>query len=92
MIKVTREAMTSIVQFISGAVFELAEIKLMSDAYDKAIEDVYAFGHPNSVVEAIMAARIIDLTRAGERDLNRLRQKAVAACGFNLNRSRLADD
>ena len=41
-------AMTSIVSFISNAVFEPAEIKLMSDAYNKTIEDVYGFGHPNS--------------------------------------------
>jgi hypothetical protein len=39
-------AMSSVVSFISNAVFEPADIKLMSDAYNKAIEDVYGFGHP----------------------------------------------
>jgi hypothetical protein len=79
--------MTSIVQFVSGAIFEVADIKLMSDAYDKAIEDVYGFGHPNAIVEKIMATRIIDLTKAGERDVSRLRKKALAACGFSLDRA-----
>jgi len=82
--------MTSIVRFISGAVFEVAEIRLMSDAYNKAIEDVYSFGHPNAIVEGIIAARIINLTRGGERDLSRLREKALAACGFSLDRAALA--
>ena len=49
--------MTSIVQFISGPVFDAADVQLMSDAYDKAIEDVCSFGRPNSIVEAIMAKR-----------------------------------
>lgn len=38
--------MTSIVPFISNAVFEPADIKLMSDAYSGAIEDIYAFVQP----------------------------------------------
>ncbi len=84
--------MTSIVQFISGPVFDAADIQLMSDAYDKAIEDVYSFGRPNAVVEEIMAARIISLTKGGERDPERLREKAIAACGFNLDRSNRTDD
>jgi hypothetical protein len=74
--------MTSIIPFISNAVFEPADIKLMSDAYGRAIEEVYGFGHPNKIVEKIMATRIITLTRGGERDPKRLHEKALAACGF----------
>jgi hypothetical protein len=81
--------MTSIVQFINGPVFDAADMQLMSDAYDKAIEDVYSFGRPNTVVEEIMATRIISLTKGGERDPNRLREKALAACGFSLDRAGL---
>ena len=36
--------MTLIIPFVS-AVFEPAEIKVMSEAYNKAIEDVHGFGH-----------------------------------------------
>jgi hypothetical protein len=74
--------MTSIIPFIGNAVFEPADIKLMSDAYRSAIEAVYGFGRPNKIVEKIMATRIITLARGGERDLKRLHEKALAACGF----------
>lgn len=79
--------MNSIIPFISNAVFEPADIKLMSDAYTKALEHVCSFGHPNKIVGEIIATRIIRLTKGGERDLNRLRDGALAACGFNLDRT-----
>ncbi len=60
----------------------------MSDAYNKAIEDVYGFGHPNSIVEEIIAGRIISLAKGGERDSNRLRERALAACGFSQDCAR----
>jgi len=34
-----------------------------------------------------MATRIINLTKGGERDPIRLRESALAACGFNLARA-----
>ncbi len=77
--------MTSIVPFISNAVFEPADITLMSNAYNKAIEDVYSFGHPNKIVGKIIATRIIALTNSGERDPGRLRERALATCGFTIN-------
>ena len=75
--------MTSIVPFISNAVFESSDIQLMSDAYDKVIAEVYRFGHPNRIVREIIASRIIALTIGGERDVIQLREGALAACGFN---------
>jgi hypothetical protein len=80
--------MTSIVPFISDTVFEPADIKLMSDAFNMAIEDVYSFGYPNKTVEKIIATRIIRLTNSGERDRDRLRERALAACGFNVKGTR----
>ena len=74
--------MTSIVPFISNVVFEPADIQLMSDAYSRAMEDVYSFGHPNKIVGKFIAARIVTLTRSGERDPKRLCERALAACGF----------
>jgi len=78
-------AMTSIIPFIGNAMFEAADIKLMSEAYNKAMEDVYAFGRPNGIVGKIIGTRIISLTLGGERDLDRLREGALAACGFTLD-------
>jgi hypothetical protein len=80
--------MNSIVPFIGNVVFEPADIKVMSDAYGDAIEFVCGFGHPNKIVREIIAARIINLAKGGERDLECLRESAIAACGFNLNRGR----
>jgi len=74
--------MASIVPFITNMVFEPADIKLMSDAYGRAMEDVYRFGHPNSFVAKFIATRIITLTSDGERDPTRLCERALAACGF----------
>jgi hypothetical protein len=82
------ETMASIVPFISNAVFEQADIAVMSDAYNRAIEDIYSFGRPNKTVEAMIATRIITLTKGGERDPDRLRERALAACGFSLDRAR----
>jgi hypothetical protein len=79
--------MTSIVPFISNAVFELADIKVMSDAYNKAMDDIYGFGRPNKIVQEIIATRIIKITKGGERDPHRLRERALTACGFNLDRA-----
>jgi len=60
---------------------------LMSDAYDQAIEDICGFGHPNKIVGKIIASRIITLTNGGERDPKRLRERALASCGFKLDRA-----
>jgi hypothetical protein len=79
-------AMHSIVPFVNSGVFEPADIKVMSDAYDKAMEDIHFFGRPNKIVLAMIATRIINLTRAGERDPHRLCERALAVCGFKPDR------
>jgi hypothetical protein len=78
--------MTSIIPFISNAVFEPADIKVMSDAYGKAIENIHGFGRPNRIVGEIIASRIITLMQGGERDPDRLCERALTACGFSPER------
>jgi hypothetical protein len=78
--------MASIVPFIRNAVFEPADIKVMSDAYSKAIENICGSGHPNKIVVEIIATRIITLAQGGERNPDRLCERALAACGLGLNR------
>ncbi len=75
--------MTSIIPFIGNEVFEVADIKVMSVAYNKATEVISDFGHPNKIVGQIMAKRIVELTKRGEHDSDRLCEKALAACGFS---------
>ena len=72
----------SIVPFVSSGVFEPADVKMMSDAYDRAMEDISCFGRLTMI-----ATRIINLTKAGERDPDRLRERALAVCGFKLARA-----
>jgi hypothetical protein len=74
--------MHTIIPYVSSEVFEPTDIKVMSDAYDKAIEDIHCFGRPNKIILAMIAARIIKLTKAGERDPHRLCERALAICGF----------
>jgi len=80
--------MTSIIPFLGNEVFEPTDIRVMSDAYNKAMEDIYDFGRPNKIVEQMIAARIIELTKSGERDSDRLCDKGLAACGFGLARAK----
>jgi hypothetical protein len=84
--RLTEGVMTSIIPFISNGVFEPADIKVMSDAYSKAIENIHGFGRPNRIVGEIIATRIITLTQGGERDPDRLCERALTACGFSRAR------
>ena len=78
-------ARTSRVPFISNAVFEPADIKVMSDAYNKAMDDIYGFGHPKKIVQEIIATgsrklhchRIMKIKKGGKRDPHRLRGRAL---------------
>jgi hypothetical protein len=90
-VRLREGVMTSIVPFISNGVFESGDIKVMSDAYAKAIENIYGFGQPNRIVGEIIATRIITLTQGGERDADRLCERALAACGFSPARADAAD-
>jgi hypothetical protein len=78
--------MTSIIPFING-VFEPADIKTMSDAYSKAIENIHRFGRPNRIVGEIIATQIITLMQGGEHDPDRLCERALTACGFSSARA-----
>jgi hypothetical protein len=74
--------MNSIVSFISNAVLEPADIKIMSDAYSRAMEEIFGFGRPNRIVAELIATRIIVLRERGDRDADQLCAKTLAACGF----------
>jgi hypothetical protein len=63
--RLAERVMASIVPFISNGVFESADIKVMSDAYSGAIENICGFGHPDKIVGEIIATPIITLTQAG---------------------------
>ena len=77
--------MGSILSFIarSGAVFtDLVATQVMGEAFDAACKELHDKGQPTLVYEVI-AKRIIDAAKKGERDPVRLRNAGLAALGYD---------
>jgi hypothetical protein len=74
----------SILPFIarSGAVFNDLATQVMGEAFDAACRELHDKGQPTIVYEVI-AKRIIDAAKKGERDPVRLRNAGLAALGFD---------
>ena len=74
--------MASILPFIrkAGTVFDDRMTEIMGEAFDSACKELRDTGQPPIVYEVI-AKRIIDGVRAGERDPVRLRNVGLAALG-----------
>jgi hypothetical protein len=80
----TRETVVaSILPFIrkTGTVFDDRMTNLMGEAFDSACKELHDSGQPPIVYEVI-AKRIIDAVRGGERDVMRLRNVGLAALGL----------
>lgn len=74
-------ARSSILAFVDPDIdFDLTTTTILDKAYDRAIAELRDRG-PNSVREAV-ARRIVTLASAGERDPNRLCDKALVAVGY----------
>jgi hypothetical protein len=65
----------------TGTVFDDRVTAIMGEAFDSACKELHDSGQPPIVYEVI-AKRIIDAVRAGERDPVRLRNVGLAALGF----------
>lgn len=76
--------MGSILPFIrkTGTAFDDRVTQIMGEAFDSACQELHDTGQPPIVYEVI-AKRITDAARAGERDLVRLRNAGLTALGFN---------
>jgi hypothetical protein len=72
----------SIVPFLQGRVFSPEHAQVMGLAFDKVCADLHDRGQPAVVQEIIIAKRIVDLAMRGERDPDRLAQKALQALGI----------
>jgi len=74
----------SILPFIrkAGAVFDDRVTKIMGEAFDDACKELHDTGQPPIVYEVI-AKRIIDAAKNGERDPTRLRNAGLVALGFD---------
>ena len=83
--RIAREiSVGSILPFIarSGAVFNDLATQVMGEAFDAACKELHDKGQPTIVYEVI-AKRIIDAAKKGERDPVRLRNAGLAALGFD---------
>jgi hypothetical protein len=71
-----------ILPFIRKAdtVFDDRITEIMGEAFDSACQELHDSGQP-SIVYEVIAKRIIDATRSGERDPVRLRNVGLAALG-----------
>jgi hypothetical protein len=67
-----------ILSFVPRVVFDDTATRAMGEAFDAAWEEVRDAAPPQRLRE-IMAKRIIDAARAGERDVARLRDVALSA-------------
>jgi hypothetical protein len=81
--------MASILKFVKkgdvGAVFDDHATKAMGEAFDAACKDLHDKGQ-QSIVYGVIANRIIEAARSGERDPNKLKEAALVA--FSGKRAR----
>jgi hypothetical protein len=71
----------TIIPFLRDTSFDPELTNLMGIAYDKALRARHDKGQPHMVQE-IIARKIIDIAKAGERDADRMCERALAALGI----------
>jgi hypothetical protein len=75
--------MASILRFIgnaAGGVFDDRVTQVMGEAFDRACKELHDTGQPE-IVCRVIANRIIEAVKNGERDPIRLRNAGLAAFG-----------
>ena len=79
----TGSHMATVLQFIRNkSDFDDEATRLMGEAMDAACEDLRDTGQP-ALVREIIAKRIIEATKKGERDPARLRAAGLAVLGYD---------
>ena len=72
---------TTIYPYLLGHSFDPEITRAMGAAYDKARELLHNMGQPE-VVQEVIADRIINVAKTGERDPDRICQRAMTALGL----------
>jgi hypothetical protein len=75
--------MADVLPFFRGAAFNYDATQAMGEAFDRACHALHDIGQPDLVRE-IIARRIIEVARNGERDPGELCARALKALGFSL--------
>ena len=79
-----KSAVVLILPFIrkAGAVFDDYATEIMGEAFDAACKELHDKGQP-AIVYEVIARRIVDAAKNGERDPVRLRNVGLAALGLD---------
>jgi hypothetical protein len=74
--------MANLLPFFPNAAFDHNATRAMGKAFDRACDSLHDIGQPDLVRE-IIAKRIIEVARDGERDPDELCVRALKALGFS---------
>lgn len=74
--------MASILPFIRKSDFDDEATRLLGEAFDAACKDLHDTGQP-ALVREVIAKRIIEAAKKGERDPARLRNAGLAGLGYD---------
>ncbi len=72
--------MTAILPFFQGTAFEPEVCQGLGEAFERACQSLHDVGQPD-IVKEVIAKRIIELARCGERDPERLCEQALQGFG-----------
>jgi hypothetical protein len=70
-------------RFFQDGAFDSDTTGAMGEAFERACKALHDLGQPD-IVKEIIARRIIEVAKAGERDPARLCERALAALGVEL--------
>jgi hypothetical protein len=73
--------LSTIIPFLKDGSFDPDTTRAMGEAFDKARKLLHDRGQP-AMVQEIIAKRIIDIARTGERDPEKMCKQALAAFGI----------
>jgi len=69
-------------RFFQDGAFDPDITSAMGEAFERACKSLHDMGQPD-IVKEIIAKRIVEVARTGERDPVQLCERALAALGFN---------
>ena len=75
--------MADVLPFYRNATFDTDATRAMGEAFDRVCHTLHDVAQPDLVRE-IVAKRIIEVARDGERDPDELCARALKALGFNI--------
>jgi hypothetical protein len=82
--KIWEQPMASVLPFMPGAVFDPDAIHIMGEAFDAAFRSLNDPGQPK-IVREVIAKRIIEAARMGERNRDKLCEQALQGLRASLH-------